>query len=82
MSELERAYFAQETVKRAYDENSYSYKLKPYLKSFYMKFWEAMAAWYEAVVVSCPAGALYDAVMSRTGTEEFGITLIRWLLTW
>lgn len=59
----------------AYDENSYSDKLKPYLKSFYMKFWEAMAAWYEAAGVSCPAGALYDAVMSRTGTEEFGITL-------
>lgn len=59
----------------AYDENSYSEKLKPYLVSFYMKHWEAMAAWYGTARVSCPAGELYEAVMSRIGSEEFGVTL-------
>ena len=56
-------------------QNSYREELKPYLRSFYMKHWEAMAAWYETASVACSSGALYDAVMSRIGGAEFGVAL-------
>lgn len=59
----------------AYDRDSYSDRLRPHLETFYMKHWEATAAWYEAAGVSRPAGRLYDAVMSRIGANEFGVAL-------
>lgn len=56
-------------------EEDYAEELKPYFESFYKKYYEAVAAWYEAARVGVTGGELYDAVMNLIGGEEFGVTL-------
>ncbi len=59
----------------AHREEDYGEELKPYLESFYKKYYEAVAAWYETARVGVTGGELYDAVMNLIGGEEFGVTL-------
>lgn len=59
----------------AYDEATYDDELRPYIESFYKPFWSAIAAWYEAVKVGAAGGDVYEAVMSRIGSPEFGVAL-------
>ena len=59
----------------AYGEESCKEELKPYLDSFYKKYFEALAAWYETLRVGATGGELHDAVMSLIGGEEYGVTL-------
>ena len=56
-------------------EEEYAEELKPYFESFYKKYYEAVAAWYETARVGVTGGELYDAVMDLIGGEEFGVTL-------
>lgn len=59
----------------AYGEDSCKQELRPYLDSFYKKYFEALAAWYEALHVGATGGELHDAVMGLIGGQEFGVTL-------
>jgi hypothetical protein len=59
----------------AYDFESYDEPLKPYMESFYKPFWGAIAAWYETVQAGVSGGEVYNAVMSRVGSSDFGVTL-------
>ncbi len=59
----------------AYDFDSCDDDLKPFIESFYMKHFEAMCNWYEAIEVGTTGSVLYDAVMSVIGGSEFGVTL-------
>ncbi len=59
----------------AYGKESCKKELQPYLDSFYGKYFEALAAWYEALHVGATGGELHDAVMDIIGGEEFGVTL-------
>ena len=45
------------------------------MDSFYKKYFEALAAWYETLRVGATGGELHDAVMSLIGGEEYGVTL-------
>lgn len=50
-------------------------ELKPYMETFYKKYYEAVAAWYETARVGATGGELYQAVMSLIGGPEFGVAL-------
>ena len=59
----------------AYDFATYDETLKPYLDTFYKPYWGAVAAWYETVKAGVSGGEVYDAVMQRIGSPDFGVTL-------
>ena len=59
----------------AYDFESYDDKFKPCFDSFYKPYWEAMAAWYETIKSGVTGGEVFDAVMSRIGSEHFNVFL-------
>ena len=59
----------------AHDSEDYGELQKPYLDSFYKKYYEALAAWYETARVGVTGGELYNAVMSLIGGPEFGVIL-------
>ncbi|MHB8063807.1 MAG: hypothetical protein ACYDG2_14430 [Ruminiclostridium sp.] len=59
----------------AYDIDTCKEELKPYIESFYMKQFEAMVNWYEAINIGATGGEIYNAVMSVIGDKKYGVTL-------
>jgi len=46
-----------------------------YMNDFLKPYYSSIAGWYEAIKIGNTYGAVYDAVESKLGIEEFGITL-------
>lgn len=63
------------TAVAAYDRESCREDLRDKIDSFYKKYYEAVAAWYETARIGALGGELYEAVMSVIGAPEFGVTL-------
>lgn len=63
------------TAVAAYDRESCREELRDKIDSFYKKYYEAVAAWYETAHIGVTGGELYQAVMSVIGSSEFGVSL-------
>lgn len=49
--------------------------LDKHLESFFFRYWEGVASWYEALHINCTGGDLYNAVHSRVDTGNMSIAL-------
>jgi hypothetical protein len=49
--------------------------INDYVEKLVAPYFEAVAAWYEAIGIGVAGGAVYDAVMSRLGDPFYGIGL-------
>jgi len=58
----------------AYDEASMG-QLKPYLFSFYGRYFEALCRWYETLRIGVEGDALHHAVHDLIGAEEYHVGL-------
>lgn len=63
------------TAVAAYDRESCRKELGDKIDSFYKKYYEAVAAWYETARIGVVGGELYESVMSVIGAPEFGVAL-------
>ena len=53
----------------------YPAELRRTFEPFYMRYWQAIAAWYEAVRPGVAGGAVFKAVMDLIGGPEYGVGL-------
>lgn len=59
----------------AYNPSDCINGLDKYLESFFFRYWECVASWYEALHINCTGGDLYNAVHSRADTGNMNIAL-------